>query len=736
MAVSVSCLFVPVAYGSQCPAPRFAYEPDQFLQTDEPLIAEADRVVSEDGVVVLEGNTTLEYQGRVVSADNAEYNTETGEVAINGALRFLGQGILLESSNAFLDMDDNVFRTGQSDYEIDFNGRRASGSALGMSQEADGTFLLEGATYSSCPPGDKSWFVRADSIVLDPETGIGTARDLRLVFKGVPIIALPVFSFPITDKRKTGLLAPIVARGESTGLELHLPWYWNIRPNLDATFTPRFTSRRGVQLQSEFRYLNNQGGWILDHEYLIDRAEDDETRHFTRVRHSGRFGPYGTTTIDAARVSDSDYLDDLGGTFRLASITHLEQKAELFYERDNVTALARIQAYQTVDDTIAPEDRPHRRLPQLKASIKSPRTLLNLSGEIDGEFVFFDRSDSVTGLRIDVQPRLSLPIERDAWFLNTTASQRFTYYVLNNSGEELESSPSRTISTFAVDGGLFFERIFDDEGSVQTLEPRVYYLRVPFQDQNNLPVFDSSAFDFNISQLFRENRFSGADRVADANQLSVALTTRYLDGDDGSERLRASIGQIRFFDDRRIALPDSIDPSTGLATDDSGEFIDSRDSSDIVSELTATIDRDWFVKGGIQWNPDIERTVRGSLLLSYRPDDERIINIAHRVVNSRPEVTEQIDFSAVWPISDTIKLAGRWNYSLDADTSIETLLGIEYDSCCWAVRFAARRFIADDGDDHDTNLYLQLVLKGLAPVGQNYGGLLENAILGYTDKTE
>ena len=736
MAVSGSSLLVPVAYGAQCPAPSFVYEPEQFLPTDEPITAEADRVVSEDGVVTLDGNTTLEYQGRVLSAENAEYNPRTGEVAVEGALRFLGQGILLESANAFLDIDDDLFRTGQSDYEIDFNGKRASGTALGMSREANGHFLLEGATYSTCPPGDKSWYVKADSLDLDPDAGIGTARDLRLVFKGVPIIALPVFSFPISDKRKTGFLAPIVARGESTGLELHLPWYWNIRPNLDATFTPRFMSKRGAQLQSEFRYLNRQGAWILDNEYLADRQRNDEERHFTRLFHGGRIGPYVTTSIQAANVSDNDYLEDLGDSFRLASITHLEQRADLVYERDNVSALARFQNFQTVDDAILKADRPHRRLPQLKARVTGPRPMFNVLGEIDGEFVYFDKTDAVTGTRLDLQPRLTLPIERDAWFLKATASQRFTYYALTNSGEELGSSASRNISTFALDGGLYFDRILDEEGSIQTLEPRLYYLRVPYQNQNDLPIFDSSAFDFNISQLFRENRFSGADRVADADQLSMALTTRYIDGDDGSERLRASIGQIMYFDDRRITLPGSIDPSTGLATDDSEDFVETRDFSDLVSELTATIDKDWYVKGGIQWNPDIERTVRSSLLLSYRPDDERIVNIGHRVVNNRPEVTEQIDFSALWPVSDTIKLAGRWNYSLDADRSIESLLGIEYESCCWSLRFAARRFIADNGEDHDTGLYLQLVLKGLAPVGQNYGALLENAILGYRDKTK
>ncbi len=736
MAVSGFGLTVPVAYGAQCPAPSFVYEPDRFVPTDEPLIAEADRVVSDNGVVTLEGNTVLEYQGRVLSAENARYNPSNGEVAVEGALRFLGEGILLESSDALLDLDDDIFRTGQTEYEIDFNGKRATGSAIGMSQDTDGHFLLEGATYSTCPPGDKSWFVKADSLELDPDTGIGTARDLRLVFKGVPIVALPVFSFPISDKRKTGFLAPIIARGESTGIELHLPWYWNIRPNLDATFTPRFMSERGTQLQSEFRYLNRQGAWVLDNEILSDRQVNDTTRHFTRLYHGGRIGSFVTTSIQAANVSDPDYLEDLGDSFRLADITHLEQRADLVYERDNVSALARLQSFQTIDDTILQADRPHRRLPQLKAHITNPRTFFNVQSSFDGEFVFFDKTNAVTGTRFDIQPRLTLPIERDAWFLKATASQRFTYYALTDSGDELSSSANRSISTFAVDGGLFFDRVVDKEGSIQTLEPRAYYLRVPFQNQTDLPIFDSSAFDFNISQLFRENRFSGADRVADAEQLSLAITTRYLDGDDGSERLRASIGQIVHFDDRRITLPGLIDPSTGLAIDDSENFVDTRDFSDLVSELTATIDRDWYVNGRIQWNPDIDQSVRGSLLLSYRPDKDRIVNIGHRVVSSGQDVNEQIDLSALWPVSDTIKLAGRWNYSLDADRSIESLLGIEYESCCWSLRFAARRFIADDGEDHDTALYLQLVLKGLAPVGQNYGALLENAILGYRDTIE
>jgi LPS-assembly protein len=329
-------------------------------------------------------------------------------------------------------------------------------------------------------------------------------------------------------------------------------------------------------------------------------------------------------------------------------------------------------------------------------------------------------------VRIDVQPTLTLPVVRDAWFVRPSASYRFTYYSLNNTDDvtdqDIRRTSSRNLTSMSLDSGLFFDRLLDDRGSVQTLEPRIFYLRVPFTDQSDIPVFDSSAFDFNISQLFRNNRFSGADRVADANQLSMALTTRTIDGEEGREQFSASVGQIRYFDDRRVTLR-------------ADDLVETRDTSDYVGEVSTTLAEDWVGKGSIQWNPDDRGTVRSSLSLGYRPDQNHIANVTHRVVNNeeRESRTEQIDLSALWKIDDAWRIAGRWNYSLDADRSIESLLGIEYESCCWGVRFAARRYIADNGDDHDTSVYLQLVLKGLAPLGQNYGALLENAVSGYRD---
>ncbi len=718
-----------IAEAAMCPAPAYTYSPADFAKRDGvPVSAEADRIESSDGVLMLEGNTVIEYLGRKLTAQNALYDQNTGELSVDGSLSFLGAGIQLESNDASIDIDDDIFKAGQSDYQLDLNGRRASGTASSMEGLPDGNFTLNNATYSTCPPGDKSWFVKADSLRLNPSEGVGTARNLRLIFKGVPLIAVPVFSFPISNKRKTGFLAPVLARGDNTGFELHLPWYWNIRPNADATFTPRFTSKRGTQLQTELRYKNRQGEWTVDHEYLKDRQLQGDARYFTALRHNGRFNSEVTSEIIARHVSDKDYLEDLGDSLQLASIEHLEQRADITYEKDNMRAFVRLQGFQTVDEDIAPDDRPHSRLPQVKFETASGRLPLGVRTNVSGEFVYFDKDDAVTGVRLDFQPRITLPVVRDAWFFRPSASYRFTHYSLNNTGqfdETINATNSRNLTSLSIDSGLFFDRLLDNRGSIQTLEPRIFYLRVPFVNQTDIPVFDSSAFDFNISQLFRENRFSGADRIADANQLSVALTTRTIDGDDGRERFSASIGQIYFFDDRRVTLS-------------AANEVETRDTSDFVGEFATTLSDAWIGKGTIQWNSDENSTVRSSLSLGYRLSPNHIANVAHRVVKleDRQQRTEQIDFSGLWKIDDSWRIAGRWNYSLDADRSIESLLGIEYDSCCWAVRFAARRYTSDNGDDHDSSIYLQLVLKGLAPLGQNYGALLETAVAGYRDNIQ
>jgi len=379
------------------------------------------------------------------------------------------------------------------------------------------------------------------------------------------------------------------------------------------------------------------------------------------------------------------------------------------------------------DEDIPAEQRPYQRLPQLTAKWETPKDELGVRASAATELVFFDHNSLITGSRFDVPPRLSWPVSGDSWFVTPSTSFRYSLYSLNTKTETQRSKRSRSLSTFSLDSGLFFDRATDDRGSVQTLEPRLFYLRVPYADQNALPLFDSSELDFSISQLFRENRFAGADRIADANQLSVALTIRFLDGESGRENFRGSIGQIFYFDDRRVTLKsDAVDSLDANSAEDSEDVVNDETASDIVGEVSAQLPMQWFARGQMQWNPNNNSTVRASALFGYRPDDERILNFAVRTVNTGSSAeTTQLDVSGLWPINNNWRVAGRWNYSHDADRSLESLLGLEYDSCCWA--------ISDAGDDHETKYFFQLVLKGLAPLGDDYGLLLENAIRDYRD---
>ncbi len=691
------------------------------IPVDNSVDASADAVRADDGKVMLDGSTLINYQDRQIRADNAQYDKNTGMVTIDGELSYSTPDFKLQSKEATVDINNNTFRSGESSYVLTLDGRIAQGRASKLVRDKKARVKLWDATYSTCPPGEEAWNIKASKIRLDSVEGIGTAKNITLRFRGVPILYAPAFSFPINDKRKTGFLAPSFRQADNTGFELLIPWYWNIAPNLDATITPRYMSIWGTQIQGEFRYKNPVGDWRLNTEYLNDKDSGD-LRRFTRFRHRGNLTERWLTLIDASFVTDKDYFNDFGDSLNIASITHLDRRAEIRF-RDRVNDfLVRLQSYQTVDKEIPAAKRPYLRLPQISWNASLPVARYGVKAGLRSEAVYFDREDSVTGSRVNVNPSLSLPLNSDFWFFTPTAGWHFTNYQLQNisstDNEEVsESSIERSLPYGSLDGGLFFDRRIGSKGSVQTFEPRIFYLHTPFKNQNDIPVFDSGELDFNISQLFRENRFSGADRIADANQLSTAITTRFIDGPSGREQLRASIGQIIYFDDRRVFLED-LPPER-------------RGSSDIVGEVSAELKNDWVVKSNIQWDPYTSNTIRSSVQFSYRANESQLFNMAHRRIKDK---TEQVDFSAFWPISKRWKASGRWNYSLDSNKSIETTVGLEYESCCWAFRFATRRYISDNGLDHETNYFVELILKGLAPVGDNVGELLASGVLGYSDK--
>lgn len=373
---------------------------------------------------------------------------------------------------------------------------------------------------------------------------------------------------------------------------------------------------------------------------------------------------------------------------------------------------------QPLDRTLPSAARPYRVLPRLQLTASWPGQERAPSYRFQSELVRFEQDDRLNGTRLDLQPEVSFPWQRDAGFVTPKLVLRHTRYLLDNALPGMPESPTRTLPIFNIDSGIFLERDFawGARPLLQTLEPRLFYLYAPYRDQSALPVFDSAAMDFNFAQLFRDNRFSNADRVGDANQVSMALTTRLLD--NGAERIRASIGQLYYLDDRKVAVP--------------GGVVGTRHTSDIVGEVAASVAQSWTASGDMFWNPNVERIERGSVRIQYQPLRNHILNLAYRY---RRGQMDQMDVSFFWPLHRNWSVIGRWYYSIPDKRVLESLAGLEYNSCCWAFTILTRDYTtgvtAAGVNTSNRSLMFQLELKGLMSVGQSISTMLERGILGY-----
>lgn len=690
--------------------------PDESLGNK--VILSADSAESDPASpekIRLNGTIEIRHRDGAISAENALYNANTSIARVDGDMIYNSAGLRVHSANAELNVREGTFSIDNAGYEVDSGDVLSQGRASTIARDQEGLLRLNGASYSSCPPGDNGWKLSASEIKLDVDNGVGTARNVTLRFQSVPLLYAPLFSFPIANQRKTGLLSPRFDQSDQTGFEYRQPFYWNINPNWDATFVVRTMTDRGVQLQTELRHLNRIGTWTLNHESIgTDRRNTvDKSRQFSRFRHDGKLGSNWKTQVDLSSVSDKDYFEDLGDTLKIASITHLQRRADLTYTADSFEFRTRLLSYQTVELNIEPDQRPYRQLPQLKLNYKLPVKRLGLEATVDSELVYFDRNgNSITGSRLDIKPRIEWEVHKPGWFTSLASSWRISRYDLNNVPGS-DQAQVRNVPLLSADAGLFLQRYNEQDGSTLTLEPRLFYLYAKYRDQSRLPIFDTGALDFNFSQLFRENRFSGADRINDANQLSFALSSRLINP-NGREQFSASVGQILYFADRQVTLPDE-SPSTSS-------------SSDLVAELQTEVSRRWGGSLNMQWDPATGATQRSSAKIKYNNGPGKQVNFGHRYLLGDGEFAH---LSFTWPLGDRWKLASGWNYSMDDNKGIETVLGIEYESCCWAFRTAARRYITDDGENSTDAYFFQLVLKGLAPVGQNVTEVLSEAIGGY-----
>jgi LPS-assembly protein len=628
--------------------------------------------------------------------------------------------------------------------------RSARGAAQEMQLTPQGLIRLEHVTFTTCPVNDQSWVLRAAKITLDTRNRIGTGRDARIDFKGVPILYLPWVSFPLGNQRKSGFLFPTLGNTSRGGAQLSVPWYWNIAPNADFTFEPTEYSRRGPDIGGDFRYLTRQQRSELEWDYLPSDNVFHASRSRIRLLNVTELPDNFRLTLDGENVSDTQYFEDFATGPEGTSTPFLNRSAVLSYRDVHWNVQAMAQQFQTIDNTLLLDQRPYARVPDLTVSADygwGPADAVRYGFE--SEVVEFRRSIGVTGWRLDLNPTTSLNLLGPGWFLRPAVAWRTTQYELSNTAFGQPSSPSRTLPIASVDTGLQLERAAGSHGQrTVTLEPRVMYLYVPYRNQSQLPVFDTAVPDLDPVELFRTNRYVGADRVGDANQLSTGVTTRLLNAMDGRQYLTATFGQQLYFTTPRVTLPGEL-PRTGSR-------------SDLVAQLALTAFQHWSADAEVQWDPQSSQTQRAHVEVQYHPAAERVVNLGYRfergifeeatLVTGVPGETplcgtpgtpscnvEQIETSAAWPIGNSWSVFARGVYSLSDHEALERFAGFEYRACCWSLRLGARRYVgarpttstARTGPQ-DTGIWLQLELTGLASVGSASDASLAEAIPGYT----
>ncbi len=691
--------------------------------------------VGVDGNMTLEGNVVLRQGEREIRANEVQYDAHNTSVSTAGHIDYTDSLVhVTGAGGSYSAAAGAEFRSA----EFSLRQRAARGAAQDMMLTPQGVIRLRGVMFTTCPVSDKSWQLKADSIVLDTRNRLGTGTDAQIRFMGVPLIYLPWVSFPLGSERKSGFLFPGIGNTSYGGLQLSVPYYWNIAPNADFTFQPVEYSRSGPDLGGDLRFLTQHQRGEVDWNYLPYDGAFHASRSRVRLSDVAELPDDFRLSVKAENVSDPFYFEDFSQGPEGASTAFIERRATLSYRGDHWSVDGEAQQYQTIDYTLAVNDRPYARVPRIAVSADYG---LGAAGVLrygfDSELVDFQRPDGatgVTGWRADVMPGASLDLTGPGYFLRPALAWRATSYQLDDTAPGQPRSPSRTLPIASLDTGLVFER---DAGSRNqrklTLEPRIQYLDAPYRNQDQLPVFDTALPDLNPVELFRNNRYVGADRVSDANQVSAGFTSRLLDAHNGRQFLAATFGQTYYFQNPRVILPGEA-PTTGRR-------------SDFVAQLALTAFQDWSADAGVQWDPQNERSERTTVNLQYKPASDAVLNLAYRyerfvlvqqlvqgVAQPFQQGFDQVEFSGAWPIRRQWNVFTRDVYSLRDHTPLERFAGFEYRACCWRVRLGARRFVNshDPTASQETGVWLQLELAGLASVGSASDASLSEAIRGYT----
>ncbi len=736
----------PVNWGL-CPATETLPAFDDAPAADPVAAASRDQLPTDiEGDELSGTNTTPQYQGNValkrgdqfLGTDNLRFDTETGNYIAEGNVRYSDSSIRLVAERAEGNQEADTHKISNIRYQL--VSRRGNGGADSIDLQGS-IGQMHNSTYTTCDPSQPVWKLDAPHIEVDNDEGFGTARNAVLRIGKVPVLWAPYFKFPIDDRRQTGLLYPKLSVSGRNGLDYAQPIYFNLAPNYDDTLTPRYMSKRGLMLDNEFRYLYGNGRGQLDTTYLPNDKLRDRDRGKLEYRGYHNVNQNWQARANLAWVSDERYVEDFANRLLGVTNTTLQSTAGIYGTGRNWKAGLMADRWQLVDYTLTESALPYNRLPRLFATWDQPlgrrfeagvyaEAVNFVHDDIRLKDANYERTGEVRerpgGSRLDVKPYLSMPLAGAAWYLTPTLAWRYTAYQLDKDlAAQLggERTPTRSLPITTVDAGLFFDREtkLGGESYLHTLEPRIYYLNTPYRDQSELPLFDTRAFTFSWGQLFRDTRYTGADRQNDANQLTTALTTRLLRQADGRERLSASIGQITYFDDSRVTL-------------NSSEAIVEQGKSAWVADVNWAVNDRWTVGTTYQWDPKYKRENLASVRARYLMPRDGVVNLNYRYrrnSNTGADQLEQADLSFLYPINPSWSVVGRYYYSLLDKKPLEIIGGVQWESCCLAVRALARRYVRNREGELNNSFQIEFVLKGLGSAGQDTDRTLRRAILGY-----
>jgi len=699
--------------------------------SDQPLEASAlDARYEVDAELYLKGDVRLRQGGFQASGSEARYNTQSGQLSLQGPMVSRGEGFLLTGENAHYSADSGQLDINTATFLLHQSELR--GEASSLSRVGENQVVITDGLLTTCGPGQNDWAIVASDIELDQAEGFGSARHVRLEVLDAPVFYWPYITFPIDDRRKSGFLYPQFGSSSAgSGAFFALPYYLNLAPHYDATLTPQYIHGRGLFTEAEGRYLSQYGESVLQLGYINDdSAYQDEVAgadgerwaldFSTRANFGGGWRGYGDFSV----VSDEDYLSDLNRSLEIDQTTHLQRRGGVSYSDQYQYFDAYLNDYQTVAERIADVNKPYAQLPEVLYA--GAVDVGSFQAGVESQYTWFYRDnntltglDKANGHRLRAIPEVALPMRALWGFSRPSVSLDYTRYELEDYTLG-NSRIDRTVPVFEWDNGLYFDRrssLFDIPYN-QTLEPRLYYAWADADaDQNEIPDFDTDVKSFRFDQLFERNRFNGGDRVGDANQLTVALTSRFNDLITGAERARISIGQIRYFDDRDVNL--------------FGEGASDRANSPLAGELVLNPLDNLEIRTSGLWDHDTQKTEEGRSQLIFHSEDYRYLaTLGHTY--SRPDELEQTDIGTVFPVTNKLSAIGRWVWDSELDRTVGSLAGLEYNNCCWSFQVVHQNYLTDD-EQLDTRLLFRIELKGLGGSG-GASNSIGDAIYGYDER--